>query len=216
MGNREDLMAGAKQCLIEKGYGRTTARDIATASGVSLAAIGYHFGSKEALLNAALIEATGEWGLMLGAVVARANEASEDPEERFVAVWDGVRESIAEHRGLWASQFEAMVQVERTPELREAMAGIQKEGRLGLAALFQGRPEVPDTEEELARGTFYQALLVGLAGQWLAAPGLAPGGRELLRGLELVGGSVLKPKPAPDRHGFGTGSVDPEWHGPAA
>ncbi|MGH3910201.1 MAG: TetR/AcrR family transcriptional regulator, partial [Pseudonocardiaceae bacterium] len=62
MGNREALLAGAKQCLYEKGYGRTTARDIAAASGVSLAAIGYHFGSKEALLNAALMQATMEWG----------------------------------------------------------------------------------------------------------------------------------------------------------
>ncbi|MFB6891063.1 TetR/AcrR family transcriptional regulator [Kitasatospora sp. NPDC056327] len=206
MGNREDLMAGAKHCLIEKGYGRTTARDVAAAAGVSLAAIGYHFGSKEALLNAALIEATGEWGALLAAVVARADEASDDPGERFVAVWDGVRESIAGNRGLWAAQFEAMVQVERTPELRESLAGIQKEGRLGLSALFQGLPEVPDTEEELARGSFYQALLVGLAGQWLAAPALAPSGRDLLRGLELVGGSVLKPG--------GSAPGGPEWHGP--
>ncbi len=199
-------MAGAKRCLTEKGYGRTTARDIATASGVSLAAIGYHFGSKEALLDAALIEATEEWAAALGTVVARAAEASEDPEERFVAVWDGVRETIAEHRGLWASQFEAMVHVERVPELRDALAAIQKDGRLGLSALFQGLPEVPDTEEELSRGIFYQALLVGLAGQWLAAPELAPSGRDFLRGLELVGGSVLKPKAVP--------AGGPEWHGP--
>ncbi|WP_327073641.1 TetR/AcrR family transcriptional regulator [Kitasatospora purpeofusca] len=206
MGNREDLMAGAKQCLFEKGYARSTARDIATASGVSLAAIGYHFGSKEALLNAALIEATEEWGTVLATVVARASEASEDPAERFVAVWDGVLGTIAEHRGLWASQFEVMLQAERVPELREALAGIQKHGRLGLSALFQGLPEVPDTEEELSRGIFYQALLVGLAGQWLATPDLAPRGQDFLRGLELVGGSVLKPKGAP--------ADGPQWHGP--
>ncbi|GAA5003457.1 hypothetical protein GCM10025734_40840 [Kitasatospora paranensis] len=62
MGNREDLLAGAKRCLYEKGYGRTTARDIASAAGVSLAAIGYHYGSKEALLTQATIQALGEWG----------------------------------------------------------------------------------------------------------------------------------------------------------
>ena len=37
--------------MLEKGYARTTARDIASAAGVSLAAIGYHFSSKEALLT---------------------------------------------------------------------------------------------------------------------------------------------------------------------
>ncbi|MFJ9946743.1 TetR/AcrR family transcriptional regulator [Kitasatospora sp. NPDC091207] len=193
MGNREDLLAGAKRCLYEKGYGRTTARDIATASGVSLAAIGYHFGSKEALLNAALIEATGEWGAALGAVVARANELADGPEERFVAVWEGVKETFVEHRGLWAAQFEAMVQAERAPELAAALTAAQKGGRLGLAALFQGLTEVPDTEDELARGMFYQALLVGLAAQWLASPEMAPTGRDFLRGLQLVGDAVLRP-----------------------
>ncbi len=62
MGNREALIEGAKTCLREKGYTRTTARDIATAAGVSLAAIGYHFGSKDALLNEAMRQALSEWG----------------------------------------------------------------------------------------------------------------------------------------------------------
>ncbi|WP_406200245.1 TetR/AcrR family transcriptional regulator [Kitasatospora sp. NBC_01560] len=196
MGNREDLMAGAKRCLYEKGYGRTTARDIATASGVSLAAIGYHYGSKDALLNAALIEATAEWGAALAAVVTGASALSDDPEERFVAVWDGVRETFVEHRGLWAAQFEAIVQIEHAPDLERALAGVQKDGRLGLAALFQGLPEVPDTEEELARGTFYQAMLAGMALQWMAAPDQAPTGRDFLHGLRLVSGAVLKPAAA--------------------
>ncbi|MFJ3214654.1 TetR/AcrR family transcriptional regulator [Kitasatospora sp. NPDC086801] len=195
MGNREDLMAGAKRCLYEKGYGRTTARDVATASGVSLAAIGYHFGSKDALLNAAMVEAIGEMGAALGAVVDAANQASDDPEERFAAVWDGLKAVFTAHRGLWAAQFEALAQAAHAPELAHAFAEAQKEGRLGLAALFQGLPEVPDTEEEIVRGSFYQTLLAGYAAQWLAAPELAPNGRDFLRGLRLVSGSVLSPAP---------------------
>ena len=155
MGNREDLMAGAKRCLYEKGYGRTTARDIATASGVSLAAIGYHFGSKDTLLNAAMIEAIGEMGEALGAVVYGANQVSDDPEVRFAAVWNGLRDVFVEHRGLWAAQFEALAQAGHNPELARAFEEVQKEGRLGLAAVFQGVTEVPDNDEELARGTFY-------------------------------------------------------------
>ncbi len=61
MGNREALLEGAKRCLIEKGYARTTARDIADAAGVSLAAIGYHYGSKESLLEQAFMAAMEEW-----------------------------------------------------------------------------------------------------------------------------------------------------------
>ena len=61
MGNRDALLLAAKSCLLNKGYSRTTARDIASTAGVSLAAIGYHFSSKEALLTEALILAFGEW-----------------------------------------------------------------------------------------------------------------------------------------------------------
>jgi AcrR family transcriptional regulator len=51
MGHREALLAGARRCLLERGYARTTARDLVAASDTNLASIGYHFGSNEALLN---------------------------------------------------------------------------------------------------------------------------------------------------------------------
>ncbi|GAA2232181.1 MULTISPECIES: TetR/AcrR family transcriptional regulator [Kitasatospora] len=190
MGNREDLLAGAKRCLYEKGYGRTTARDIATAAGVSLAAIGYHYGSKDALLVQAIIEAMGEWGEAVGRLTTEARGAA-TPEERFVAVWDRVLESFVEHRDLWAVQLEVATRVADSPELREAFAATQREARLGLSAIFQGLAEVPDSPEELARGAFYQSLLIGLAVQWFATPDQAPDGREILRGLRLVSGTVL-------------------------
>ena len=73
----------------EKGYARTTARDIAATSGVSLAAIGYHFGSMEALLNAAMIQAIEEWGQEIGSALAADVAAAPDapPLERFAAIW---------------------------------------------------------------------------------------------------------------------------------
>ncbi|KJK59534.1 TetR/AcrR family transcriptional regulator [Saccharothrix sp. ST-888] len=197
MGNREDLLAGAKRCLYEKGYGRTTARDIASAAGVSLAAIGYHYGSKDALLIQAMIEAVAEWGDAVGGLLADRGGAAATPEERFVAAWDRVLESFVEHRELWAVQFEISAGTGSSPELQEALAAVQRSARLGLSALFQGLEEVPDTPDELARGAFYQSLLAGLAVQWFTAPDQAPDGRELLRGLRLVGGSVLgAPAPA--------------------
>src|SRR3954466_13997211 len=50
MGHREDLLEGAKRCLLEKGFLRTTARDIVKESGTNLAASGYHYGSKDELV----------------------------------------------------------------------------------------------------------------------------------------------------------------------
>ncbi|MGH3839469.1 MAG: TetR family transcriptional regulator, partial [Pseudonocardiaceae bacterium] len=41
MGHREALLDGARRCLLERGYARTTARDLVAASGTNLASIGY-------------------------------------------------------------------------------------------------------------------------------------------------------------------------------
>ena len=76
VGHREDLLEGAIRCLYEKGYARTTARDIVAASGTNLGSIGYHYGSTEALLNAAMIDAIGDWGEEIG----RALAVDSDPE----------------------------------------------------------------------------------------------------------------------------------------
>ena len=59
--HRDRLLKGALECLKANGYARTTARDIAAAADANLASIGYHFGSKEALLNEALLRASEQW-----------------------------------------------------------------------------------------------------------------------------------------------------------
>ncbi|MFB7944516.1 TetR/AcrR family transcriptional regulator [Kitasatospora phosalacinea] len=206
MGNREDLLASASRCLQEKGYGRTTARDIASGAGVSLAAIGYHYGSKDALLVEALVEAMGRWGDTIGEALSAAAEV-DDPQERFVRAWDAVRDSFAEQRGLWTVQFEILGQLESLPGLSERLAEAQKAGRLGLAALFHGKAEEEDTPEDLARGVFYQSLLLGQAAQWLIKPELAPSGEEYLRGLSLVCGDVLGGLPGGEPVGAAVGAA---------
>ena len=95
VGNREDLLAGAKRCLIEKGYARTTARDIAAASGVSLAAIGYHFGSKEALMNQAIYEFVGEWGDEVERALGAEGALDADPLKRFESIIGRTIESFS-------------------------------------------------------------------------------------------------------------------------
>src|SRR5215471_11979140 len=78
MGNREDLLAGALACLKTKGWARTTVRDIAAAAGVNHAAIGYHFGSREALLIEAFTQAMDTWGAQIEAAV----QAEHSPKVR--------------------------------------------------------------------------------------------------------------------------------------
>ena len=94
MGNREDLIAGAKRCLVEKGYAATTARDIAAASGVSLAAIGYHFGSKDALMNQAVYESVGDWAEELQRALSAAGGTGTTALRRFELVTAQTLESF--------------------------------------------------------------------------------------------------------------------------
>jgi|Tabmets5t2r1_1033131.scaffolds.fasta_scaffold02495_4 AcrR family transcriptional regulator len=186
MGNREELLAAAKRCLYEKGYARTTARDIAAASGVSLAAIGYHFGSKDALMNAARIEAIGEWWEELGRTLAADADPDADPMERFEAIWTRVVESFDTHRPLWTASFELIAQLDRAPEVRTAVADAQERARLGLAALFHGLDPALDEKQARVVGSFYLALLPGVMAQWLIDPEHAPTGHDLAEALRTI------------------------------
>ncbi|MEV0717394.1 helix-turn-helix domain-containing protein [Asanoa sp. NPDC050611] len=175
MGNRESLIAGAKQCLRDVGYTRTTARDIATAAGVSLAAIGYHFGSTRELLNQALMEALAEWG----AELATALQATDGSTE---AVWTAVIESVRTQRPLWTTQFELAGQVDRLPEIHDFLVAGQRTGRTELAGLFGAA----EGEEGRLIGGLAQALLAGLAIQWLIDPDGALTATDLTAALKLA------------------------------
>ena len=184
MGHREDLLAGAKKCIYEKGYARTTARDIVAASGTNLASIGYHYGSKEALLNAALIEATGEWGAEFGVAIAAVDDP--DPYRRFELAWDAVLASFEKHGQMLAAHFEAVVQAQHSDVVRSSLEAALDPGRFGLAEVFYGLDEVADREVAWAVGCFVNAILIGVMAQWLVSPRRAPTGRQLAEGLRAV------------------------------
>lgn len=120
MGNREDLLEGAKRCLVERGWSNTTVRDIAAAAGVSHAAIGYHFGSRERLLVQALLEELDE-------LDARMSPAG--PPAAAVARWQAVIESFTTDKSLWTSHLEAVAQAQRNDELRARLAEGQQRAR---------------------------------------------------------------------------------------
>ena len=141
MGNREDLLAGALACLKTKGWTRTTVRDIAAAAGVNHAAIGYHFGSREALLIEAFTQAMDEWGTETEAAVRAASAAGAGPREQYEAFWHQVIASYAANRWLWLATIEAAVQAEHSPKVRELLAASLRQGRSGLAAGLLGVAE---------------------------------------------------------------------------
>lgn len=188
MGHREDLLAGAKRCLYERGYARTTARDIVAVSGTNLASIGYHFRSKEALLNAAIMQAIEEWGRELAQTLAADSMPETDAITRFEVVWTRVIESFATHRPLWSATFEALAQAEHSAEIRRFLADALQEGREGLAALFQNSTTAVDDRQVQTAGSFYQALMSGVMVQWMIDPQRAPSGHDLADAVRMLVG----------------------------
>jgi AcrR family transcriptional regulator len=198
MGHREDLLVGAKRCLIDKGYARTTARDIVAASGTNLASIGYHFGSKEALLNEALISSTEEWGEELTAAMAVDTKTDATPLDRFELIWANVVELFVTHRQLWSATFEILAQIEHVPDVRRALIEANKFARPGLAKMFQRIDESTDEKAAMVLGSFHQALLTGVMSQWLIDPDSAPTAQDLSDALRMITSGAIGTAPLGD------------------
>jgi AcrR family transcriptional regulator len=185
MGHREDLLAGAKRSLYEKGYAGTTARDIVAASGTNLGSIGYHYGSTKALLNAAMISAMEDWGDAIGLTLATATD--DEPADPLVRYWRRVIGTIDTHRELWLASVEAMIQSEHAPELRAQITAAMEQGRSGMAALITGADE-DSLDEETVRslGSVQMALMSGVMIQWLMNPATAPSAEQIAAGIRAL------------------------------
>ncbi|MGW0736854.1 TetR/AcrR family transcriptional regulator [Streptomyces sp. NPDC002851] len=186
MGHREDLLEGAKRCLIEKGW-RTTARDIVAESGTNLASIGYHYGSKDALLREAMFAAMGDWGDEIEAAMHRRVRPDASLGERFESGWNLAVEVFGKHRGLWRAQFEAIMRSDTDPQMRAAFVKAQPEGRAGLVAMFNGLAEEDLSEEDIRIfGSFYMTLVSGMVVQMALDPEVAPKGKDIVEAIRRL------------------------------
>ena len=182
--NRERLIEGAISCLRVNGYARTTARDIAAASGANLASIGYHFGSKEALLNEAMIRIFEERTAHLDRVSSTSGDAS--ALEQLATTFSTVLSMFEAHRPTLVAFLEAIAQSERSDELRARMAAHYRQTRTAVAqrtvAAFGGTTdELPGDPTVFA--SFLIATLDGLAVQWLLDSDDTPTGQDLVASL---------------------------------
>lgn len=188
-GNREKLLRGAQACLRDKGYARTTARDLVAASGANLASIGYHFGSKEALLNEAIAQGFGDWVAEVEA--ATFSSASASLPERLERSLAATIDRFGELEPFLVSFVEAFPQAVRSPELRERMAAAYEQARIAGAAMMVRAVEAEGMElagehaETLA--SLVTAICDGLMLQWLLDPKRVPASDDVMASLEAAG-----------------------------
>ncbi|MEU3279744.1 TetR/AcrR family transcriptional regulator [Streptomyces antibioticus] len=197
MGHREDLLEGAKRCLLQKGFARTTARDIVKESGTNLASIGYHYGSKDALLAQAYVTLVEELSDSFDAEAAGQAPGEPGSLERFRAVWANVVATMREPGSLWRLSMEIVVMGDQLPGVRDELARAQREGARGFVSLLMGVPEGKVTDATAdTLGGFYTTLMLGLIAQWTFDPNSAPDADALTEGLRQVVEGVTGGPPA--------------------
>ncbi|MDH4050093.1 MAG: TetR/AcrR family transcriptional regulator [Rubrivivax sp.] len=81
---RNHILRVAGPLYAARGYEGTTSREICAAAGINQAAVNYHFGSKDGLYEAVLVEAHGQL-VAIGDLEAIAHSGA-DPEARLAAL----------------------------------------------------------------------------------------------------------------------------------
>ncbi|WP_030516136.1 TetR/AcrR family transcriptional regulator [Nocardia sp. NRRL WC-3656] len=183
MGTREDLLSAAKHCLAERGYARTTVRDIVAASGSNLAAINYHFGTRDNLLTQAMIESSAEAVQQILDALAESSEPQ--PAQRLLTFLGRLTATFTEQRALWAANIESLAQALHSGEVKADITTKQREGKVALTRMLLPDMDIED-DDGGPIGVLLWTLLDGLLVQWLLDPKSAPSAEQLVAGLRTL------------------------------
>lgn len=187
-GNREKLLRAALICLRDKGWAATTARDLARISGANLASIGYHFGSKDALLDEAIIEGFRAWTAEVEA--ATFAESGATPQQRYLRSLATTVDRFAELRPYLVAFVEAFPRAVRNDGVRERLAACYAEARQAGARMIERA--VAEQDETLPAGaaatlsSLTLAIVDGLMLQWLLDPAAVPDSEAIVAALAAI------------------------------
>lgn len=156
-----EILEATQELLLAKGEAKTTLRAITERANANVAAVNYHFGSRDQLIRQAYLSALNEVTMSQGARI-QALDAGADLEA-FVNVWLGPLlnpDSVSKReRELWALLQKSSV--ESTPQLQELMPSMQEMELSPLVALLAKKLPHLDHSEIVFR---HNAILLGLGG----------------------------------------------------
>jgi AcrR family transcriptional regulator len=193
--HREQILEGAIECVQTRGVADTTTRDIAAAAGASLASIPYHFGSKDALMDQALLQAIRRYSEH---VKQQAFAGNAPPLQALAKSLIATVDSFAQARPLLISLMEAHVKAIHSEPLRERVAANRRAAVERIAAGVSGglglEGQLTD-EQTHAVSVLILALVDGLMLGWLLDPEVVPGGQELLDSVIAAAGPLVESHP---------------------
>jgi AcrR family transcriptional regulator len=175
------LLGAATRLVGERGYAGTSVRELAAAAGTTLGAVNYHFGSREKLLNAAILELFREWADRSDRVGRLDVDPQAEPLAQLAARARPMVDGIPEMQPLFVVGLEAVLQSRRSPELHGQLVGHYAEMRRmaveSMASTERGS-QLPHRFLEVI-ASYMIAVADGLQVQALLDPDVIPTGDEL-------------------------------------
>jgi AcrR family transcriptional regulator len=127
---RTRLLDATLGVLVSNGVSGATSRGIASAAGVNLQAITYHFGSKDELVAQALVHAVRRWVEPARAALAGVDE---DPVGHLFAAVLALQSALDQARGYFPAYVEALAAAPRQETVRAEIVVLLHELSDGLA-----------------------------------------------------------------------------------
>lgn len=158
-GARERILEGALEVLKRDGYAGMTTAKVAAASGQNKGLIGYHFGSKQGLVEAV----AGRVSEILIADVLAEVGSPDSAEDLVRGLTRGIWRVMERDPGLQRVYFDLASQSVVEPRVNEIMADTKVAFRETLARLMSELPDGPSASRREGAAVFLLAGLEGLA-----------------------------------------------------
>lgn len=171
-GTRAALLDAALDCLVEHGYEGTTTARVCERAGVTRGAHGHHFGTRPALVAAALEELATRRLDEIRSEVASLPPGDERIEQALEAIWGWFTGP------LFQASVDLAAAARTDPELRASLAPV--EGRLSQGTLLCCREMLATGAEDRTRDPLIQMTLGTVRGLALL-PILHPGSRSVAK-----------------------------------
>lgn len=166
---REDLLDAARTCVRTHGLAGTTSREITTVAGANLAAITYHFGSKDDLIAEALF---GELERRIQPALELL-EGHGPPEQRVLSVVQALSVEFERSRKDTPVYFEALLLAARDERYRRSALKLHRAVRTHLADVItdlQGAGIIPAWVTPDAMASLILSVANGIALQSVLDP----------------------------------------------
>ncbi len=172
------LQDAAKRLVGERGYSSASVRELAAVADTNLAAVNYHFGSRENLLNQAVMESFLEWNDRVAQVEV---DPTMEPLQQFAARARPMMDGLPAAEAGFIVFLESLLQARRSPALHRQLAEHYAEHRRRIVESIRstdaGAALPPRMMEVIASYTL--AVVDGMQLQALLDPDAIPTGEEL-------------------------------------